>query len=132
VRLVVAFAAVGALMVVVSFSGYPGAAKQSRAAHLPAKGAVLTQRVQQVEFRAADLTQRVQQVEFRAADLDKAQLEYAFDILAGVRDAASDTSEGRRSFLRETASMRREIAEARRATLDDIDRANLAKGPRTA
>jgi methyl-accepting chemotaxis protein len=95
-RLLAAFGLIVALIIVITIVGISGGSSQSAAA------------TQLKESQR--ITHEAMQVKFRGSDFNGAQTTYAFDIIRGLRDATSDTSPGRKSFLASTASFRKELA----------------------
>jgi len=68
-------------------------------------------------------TRLAMQVKFRSADFNGWQTAYAFDIARGMRDAATDTSASRASFLASAQAFRTETAALSRGRVTGAQRA---------
>ncbi len=94
-RLVAAFGLIVALIVVIAVVGISGGSSQNSAAD------ELSRNVR--------LTREALQIKFRGADFNGWQTAYAFDVVRGLPNAASDTAPSRKAFLASAAAFRKEV-----------------------
>jgi methyl-accepting chemotaxis protein len=115
-RLLAAFGLIVALIVVTMVVGISGGSSQNSAAD------ELSRNVR--------LTRQAMQVKFRGADFNGWQTAYAFDVIRGLPNAASDSSSSRKAFLASAADFRKELGVLSGEQLTAAQRTalNAAKG----
>jgi len=114
IRLIVGFGLVLAAVAVLAVVGYVGFGTQLAASTRVRSNSVLTQRALQVKYQAADW--------------NGWQTGYAFDIVRGVPNAASDDAESRKAFLASTDKLRAAIESLRTSSgLTGSDKQAIAR-----
>jgi methyl-accepting chemotaxis protein len=115
-RLLGAFGLIVALIVVIMVVGISGGSSQNSAAD------ELSRNVR--------LARQAMQVKFRGADFNGWQTAYAFDVIRGLPNAASDSSSSRKAFLASAADFRKELGVLSGEQLTAAQRTalNAAKG----
>ncbi len=110
-RLLAAFGLIVALIAVITVVGIAGGSSQENA------GNELDRNV--------GMTRDAMQVKFRGADFNGWQTAYAFDVIRGLPNAASDGSPSRKAFLASAAAFRKELGILSADRLSPAERAAL-------